>query len=52
MTIACWQFKAQGQTEILQSLTQEHLDEIKYYNFIVGRIAGIERGHNFCNGVI
>ena len=30
-------------TEILQLLTQENLHEIKYYNFIVGRIAGIEK---------
>ena len=29
-------------TEILQSLTQEHLDEIKYYSFISGSIAGIK----------
>jgi aminomethyltransferase len=29
-------------TEILQLLTQESLHEIKYYNFVVGRIAGIE----------
>ena len=30
-------------TEILQLLTQENLHEIKYYNFIMGRIAGIEK---------
>ena len=29
-------------TEILQTLTQVNLNEIRYYNFIIGRIAGIE----------
>lgn len=29
-------------TEILQTLTQVKLNEIRYYNFIIGRIAGIE----------
>ena len=29
-------------TEILQTLTQVNLNEIRYYNFLIGRIAGIE----------
>ncbi len=29
-------------TEILQTLTQVNLNEIRYYNFVIGRIAGIE----------
>lgn len=29
-------------TEILQTLTQVDLNEIRYYNFVIGRIAGIE----------
>ena len=29
-------------TEILQTLTQVDLNEIRYYNFLIGRIAGIE----------
>ena len=29
-------------TEILQKLTQVDLNEIRYYNFVIGRIAGIE----------
>ena len=29
-------------TDILQTLTQVDLNEIRYYNFVIGRIAGIE----------
>ena len=29
-------------TEILQTLTQVDLNDIRYYNFVIGRIAGIE----------
>ena len=29
-------------TEILQTLTQVNLNEIRYYNYLIGRIAGIE----------